>query len=356
MLGSSPLRARSDAPGPRLTSSMAAYLPDPAPLEYVPSGSRPAALLHDVRPGTTEHERLGELAFLLDDETVTDIVMTVAGVAIDRGAGLERAGEVGVDVGEYARDLIALGGRHIDEANPVADVQIGSLRVHAVLPPIAAHGPIITIRVSPQRAPTFSDLEQSGAIPPAVATALRELVANRESFIITGATGAGKSTLLAALLSLASPLVHVVTVEEVAELRPCGPVHTALITRQANLEGRGRIELGELVRAALRMRPDWLVVGECRGRELPEFLGALNTGHAGAGTVHADGLVQLPARLEALGRLAGMPPASVHALAGAGLAWGIHVRRRGNQREVHSVGALGLRRGRLQVDIVAGAA
>ncbi len=125
--------------------------------------------------------------------------------------------------------------------------------------------------------------------------------------LITGAAGAGKTTLLAALLASAPVGERIVTIEDVAELRIDHPHHVSLEARQANLEGAGAIGLARLVREALRMRPDRLVVGECRGEEVRELLSALNTGHdGGAGTVHANSLDDVPARLEALGALAGL--------------------------------------------------
>lgn len=129
----------------------------------------------------------------------------------------------------------------------------------------------------------------------------------RANLLVTGSTGAGKTTLLASLLGLVPATERIVTIEDVAELRIDHPHHVRLEARQPNLEGAGGVGLARLVREALRMRPDRLVIGECRGEEVRELLTALNTGHdGGAGTVHASGLADVPARLEALGALAGM--------------------------------------------------
>jgi pilus assembly protein CpaF len=148
-----------------------------------------------------------------------------------------------------------------------------------------------------------------------------------ENLLITGAAGAGKTTLLAAMLGCAPASDRIVTIEDVAELRLQHPHHVRLEARQANLEGAGAIGLARLVREALRMRPDRLVVGECRGEEVRELLSALNTGHdGGAGTLHANGLHDVPARLEALGALAGLDDP------GAGAAGGQRDRLRAAHR------------------------
>ena len=161
-----------------------------------------------------------------------------------------------------------------------------------------------------------------------------------------------KTTLLSALLSRVPDAERIVTIEEVAELRPRHPHHVALEARQANLEGAGGVELGRLVREALRMRPDRLVLGECRGAEIRELLLALNTGHdGGAGTLHAGGLSEVATRLEALGALAGMDAAALARQAVTALHAIVHVQRVGGQRRVAGIGRLVLRGDRLAVDV-----
>lgn len=161
-----------------------------------------------------------------------------------------------------------------------------------------------------------------------------------------------KTTLLSALLSRVPPSQRIVTIEEVAELRPQHPHHVALEARQANLEGAGGIDLGRLVREALRMRPDRLVLGECRGPEIRELLLALNTGHdGGAGTLHARGLAEVPARLEALGALAGMDATTLARQAASALHAIVHVERIHGRRQVAGIGRLMLRGDRLAIDV-----
>jgi pilus assembly protein CpaF len=164
------------------------------------------------------------------------------------------------------------------------------------------------------------------------------LVSSRAPFLVTGGTGAGKTTLLAALLSLAPAHERLVLVEDVGELHPVHPHVVRLEARHANVEGRGEVSLADLTRQALRMRPDRLVVGECRGPEVRDLLAALNTGHAGGcATVHANAAAEVPARLEALGSAAGMTPTSVAAQAAAAFDAVLHVRRAGRRRYLAEV-------------------
>ena len=279
--------------------------------------SRPAAPSLPAAP-RVRHPALAPFAAYLDDPDVTDLFVNgAAGLFVDRGAGAVRASEWRAaedDVRELAVALIEVGGRHLDDAWPCADVRLeNGLRVHAVLPPVAPAGPVISIRVPRLDHPDLAALQAGGMFDAGQRAWLEGAVARRENLLVTGAAGAGKTTLLAALLGCAAPTERIVTIEDVAELRIDHPHHVRLEARQPNLEGAGEIGLARLVREALRMRPDRLVVGECRGEEVRELLSALNTGHdGGAGTLHANGLHEVPARLEALGALAGLDD---HALA-----------------------------------------
>ena len=254
----------------------------------------------------------GPLAVHCADESVTDVFVNGAdGLFIDRGRGSEpvpgwRASER--EVRDLAVALVGLGGRHLDDRSPCVDVRLEhGIRVHAVLAPVSTAGTALSIRIPRVHAGDLPALEALGCFDDRRRRWLEELVARRANILITGGTGTGKTTLLSALLSAAPAHDRIVTIEDVAELRPRHPHHVALEARQANLEGAGGITLARLVRESLRMRPDRLVVGECRGEEVRELLTALNTGHdGGAGTLHASGLADVPARLEALGALAGM--------------------------------------------------
>jgi pilus assembly protein CpaF len=248
----------------------------------------------------------------LDDPEVTDVFVNGAtGLFVDRGQGAARVAAwraAEADARALAVALIGIGGRHVDDATPCMDVRLeDGVRVHAVLPPISAEGTAISIRIPRLESVSLDLLQEHGMFGSAVAARLRDAVARRENLLITGAAGAGKTTLLAALLAAAPPEERIVTIEDVAELRIDHPHHVRLEARQANLEGVGAVGMPRLVREALRMRPDRLVVGECRGEEVRELLSALNTGHdGGAGTLHANSLEDVPARLEALGALSGL--------------------------------------------------
>jgi pilus assembly protein CpaF len=287
------------------------------------------------------------LSFLrpfLDDPAVTDLFLNgEEGLFIDRGRGAERvpswrAGEG--DIRRLAVRLIALGGRHLDDASPCVDVRLDrGIRVHAVLFPVATRGTAVSIRVPRWDAPDLDRLESAGMFTARGRSYLDALVDERANVLITGATGAGKTTLLSALLSRVPHGERLVTIEEVAELRPDHPHHVALEARQPNLEGAGGIGLARLVREALRMRPDRLVLGECRGEEIRELLLALNTGHdGGAGTLHARSLSDVPSRLEALGALAGMDAAATARQVRSAIDVVVHVERTPVGRRIVGVG------------------
>ncbi|WP_245993483.1 ATPase, T2SS/T4P/T4SS family [Xylanimonas allomyrinae] len=215
-------------------------------------------------------------------------------------------------------------------------------RLHAVVEPVVPAGAALSLRVLRQSSLSLDALAAGGAVPPGWRALLRGLVAGRANVLISGGTGTGKTTLLAALLGLVPHDERLVTVEEARELAPAHPHVVPLVTRRANVEGAGAVELTELVRAALRMRPDRIVVGECRGAEVREVLLAMNTGHdGGMATVHANAVEHVPARLEALAALAGMPREAVAAQAVAAVDVVLHVRREGGRRFVAAVGVVG---------------
>ncbi len=288
---------------------------------------------------------LGPLAQLAADRSVTDLLVNGDGaVWLDRGRGMERA-PVRVeadDLRPLAVRLAGVAGRRLDDAQPWVDgVLPGGVRLHAVLPPLADGGPHLSLRFARHRPGGVDALARLGAVTPDMAELLRGVVAARTSLVVTGGTGAGKTTVLAALVAECPADERVVVVEDVRELDPEHPHVVRLQGRGPNVEGVGGVTLVDLVRQALRMRPDRLVVGEVRGAEVRELLAALNTGHEGGmSTLHANGPEEVPARFEALGALAAMPREGVHAQLREALRVVVHVVRRAGSRTVDRVGVV----------------
>jgi pilus assembly protein CpaF len=185
----------------------------------------------------------------------------------------------------------------------------------------------------------MDELRAAGMFGRVLQDVLERVVGHRLSFLISGATGSGKTTLLSTLLGLCSPAERLVLIEDASELNPVHPHIVSLESRHGNLEGGGEVDLGELVRQALRMRPDRLVVGECRGAEVRELLTAMNTGHTGGGgTIHANAATSVPARLTALGALAGLGSDAVRLQAASALDLVVHVERSRAGRRVACLG------------------
>src|SRR6478736_881103 len=275
-----------------------------------------AGALAAVESISAELNGLGPLQPLTRDPAVTDIFVNGPdSVWLDRGRGLEKAPVVfsgEPQIRALAARLVASGGRRLDDGSPCVDVRLdGGYRVHAVLPPISASGTLLSIRIRREQVFTMDELRDGGMFGPLVQCVLERMVERRLSFLVSGATGSGKTTLLSTLLGLCHPGERLVLIEDASELNPVHPHVVSLESRHGNLEGGGAVDLGELVRQALRMRPDRLVVGECRGAEVRELLTAMNTGHSGGGgTIHANSPADVPARLEALGSLADLTPAA----------------------------------------------
>ena len=287
----------------------------------------------------------GALDGWLSAPGVTDVAVNGDGrVWVDRGDGMEWVGDRldPDDVRALAIRLAALAGRRLDEASPFVDGQLPSgARLHAVLPPLVEGGPHLTIRVPSGDAPSLVDLARGGMFPAAWTRLLREVVRRRLAFVVSGGTGAGKTTLLASLLGACDAVDRLLLVEDVRELHVDHPHVVRLEARPPNVEGIGEVTLAELVRQALRMRPDRIVVGEVRGGEVRELLTALNTGHeGGCGTIHANEPADVVARFEALGALAGLGPAAVRSQLAAALDLVVHVTRSAGVRRVASIAVL----------------
>lgn len=299
-----------------------------------------SAVLEIVRSLRQELVGAGPLEPLLAGSSVTDVLVTgPRSVWVDRGHGLEPAdvafsGEA--DVRRLAQRLAATAGRRLDEAVPFVDAQLpGGARLHCVIPPVAVDGTLISIRVPSRIALSLADLVERGSVDQAGADLLRTLVEARLAVLISGGTGSGKTTILSTLLGMVPHSDRIVVVEDSTELNPAHPHVARMQARPANVEGAGAVSLRDLVRQALRMRPDRLVVGEVRGAEVVDLLAAMNTGHEGGmGTIHANSPADVPARLEALAVAAGIDRAGVHALAAAALDVVVHLGRSNGSRRV----------------------
>ncbi|BAU94690.1 secretion ATPase [Corynebacterium suranareeae] len=265
---------------------------------------------------------VGPLEPLLATPGVTDVLVNGHGsVWIDRGQGVE---QVDIDLGSedavrrLATRLALSCGRRLDDAQPFADGRIsrddGSvLRIHAVLAPLAESGTCISLRVLRQAHLNLEDLIGNGTVPGDIAPVLRNIIAQRRSFLVVGGTGTGKTTLLSAMLTEVPPDQRIVCIEDTAELHPSHPSMVNLVSRQANVEGAGAVSMADLLKQSLRMRPDRIVVGEIRGAEVVDLLAAMNTGHdGGAGTIHANSITEVPARMEALAATGGLDRLALH--------------------------------------------
>jgi pilus assembly protein CpaF len=300
-----------------------------------------AALLgHDDREALTarvlrDTVGLGPLEELLADPAVEEVMVNgPATVYVERGGRLERTA-VGFADEEELRNaierILAPLGRRVDELSPMVDARLpdGS-RVNVVIPPLAIEGPVISIRRFGARRPGPGELVELGTLSEPQRASLEDAVASRRSVLVSGGTGSGKTTLLNALSSYVGESERVVTIEDAAELRLQRPHVVRLESRPAGVEGRGEVTVRDLLRNALRMRPDRIVIGEVRGPEALDLLTALNTGHDGAlSTVHASSPIDALSRLETLAMMAGsgLPHGAVAEQVRRGVDLVVHLER-----------------------------
>lgn len=299
-----------------------------------------------------------QLLELINDTEVSDIVINPNGEVFIERAGSLCPVELHIENTRHlAVRLAAAAGRRLDDACPIVDGQIlGRVRVHAILAPLATSGATmeqaaaISLRIARPTHFSLTDLERRGMLGPDARRLIEHLVATRKNVVVCGATGSGKTTLLAAALSQVAASERLVIIEEARELHPTHRHVVSLQAREANVQGAGEVTMSQLVRAALRMRPDRLVLGEARGAEIRDVLAAMNTGHRGCWlTLHANAASDLPARLVALGALAALSEQAITAQAGAALDVVIQLARVGGRRTVHEIAAIVRRRGELQV-------
>jgi pilus assembly protein CpaF len=302
-----------------------------------------------VRDLVDELGGLGPLEQLLRDPAVTDVMVNGADeVHVERDGQL-----VPVDVrfdddahltGVVRRVLGPLGVR-LDRAHPYADAVLpGGVRLHAILPPLATR-PTLTLRRVPAVVPTWEQLEAVGSVPDDLRALLLDAVAARRNLVVAGRAGVGKTTLLARLLAEVAT-DRVVVIEDAPELRHPAPHTVHLQVRPVTPDGVGEVDVATLLRNALRMRPDRLVVGEVRGREVADLLQAMNTGHDGSmTTVHANGADEAIVRLEGMALLAGIPHDAARAQVAAALDLVVALDRdRDGRRRVTAVVEIDLRR------------
>lgn len=283
---------------------------------------------------------LGPLADLLTDDSIDEITVTGTGpVYVERGGLLQRSPvsfESELDLRAAIERILGEAGRRADESSPYCDARLpdGS-RVNVVLPPLAVDGPVLTIRKFRTRWPSVAELAESGSWEPEAAALLTSAVRERKSILVSGGTGSGKTTALAAVASLAEPTDRVIVIEDTAELALSLPHVVRLEARPANVEGRGAVTIRDLVRNALRMRPDRLIVGEVRGVEVVDMIAAMTTGHDGSlSTVHASSAQGALDRLRVLCAAAGEAGSAAERQISESIGLIAHLRRRGDGKRV----------------------
>ncbi|NYT61215.1 Flp pilus assembly complex ATPase component TadA [Alcaligenaceae bacterium] len=322
----------------------------------LPASIDRAALLLEV---VNEAVGLGPLEPLLADSAITEIMVNRHDeIFVESGGQLRRhatafSSEQAV-LGVIERIVSPLG-RRIDESSPMVDARLqdGS-RVNAIIPPLALRGVSLTIRKFPKNRPGMEDLLRAGALNEAMRDFLAACVQHKKNMIVSGGTGSGKTTLLNILSNSIASGERIVTIEDAAELRLNHPHLVSLEARPANLEGRGKIDIRDLVRNALRMRPDRIVIGECRGGEAFDMLAAMNTGHEGSlTTLHANSPRDALARLETMILMAGMdiPLAAVREHISSSIDFIVQQARFSNGRRAITsiVEVTGMESGRIQI-------
>jgi pilus assembly protein CpaF len=282
---------------------------------------------------------------LLSNLNVTDVLVNGhKEVWIDQGQGLERTKLTFLNeesVRSLAQKLALSTGRRLDQSQPYVDAQLTkTIRLHVVLTPIASPGTIISLRIHRPKKISLSELVMNQTLTLAQKDFVSEIIKNNKSFVICGGTGSCKTTLLNSLLSEVKEIQRILIIEDSRELNPQHPHVVSLEGRPANIEGMGLITMKDLIKQSLRMRADRLIIGEVRGGEVIDWLGALNTGHIGsAGTIHANSIHEVITRFESLGLMAGLSKEAIHSQLKTALEYVIHIERNADgKRQVRAIG------------------
>jgi len=295
---------------------------------------------------------LGPLEPLLEDDAITDIMINgPKQVYIEKKGKLDLSSvtfEDNAHLLNICNRIVSRVGRRVDEASPICDARLldGS-RVNIIIPPLALDGPTVSIRKFGKRQIGFDQMVQQGNISPAMATVLRVAARCRLNLVVSGGTGSGKTTLLNALSGMIDNGERVVTIEDAAELRMQQPHVVRLETRPANLEGNGEVNMRDLVKNALRMRPDRIILGEVRGPEAIDLLQAMNTGHDGSmGTLHANRPREALTRLENMVTMgqSNLPPKAIRSQIAGSLQLIVQISRMrdGVRRITHITEVIGM--------------
>jgi pilus assembly protein CpaF len=282
---------------------------------------------------------------LLSNPNITDILVNGhKEVWIDQGQGLEKIKLTFLNeenVRSLAQRLALSTGRRLDQSQPYVDAQLSkTIRLHAVLSPIANPGTVISLRIHRPQILSLDELVINKTITTSQKDFLNQIIKVKKSFVICGGTGSGKTTLLNSLLSKVNRNQRILIIEDSRELNPQHPHVVSLEGRPANIEGMGLITMKDLIKQSLRMRADRLIIGEVRGAEVIDWLSALNTGHSGsAGTIHANSIHEVIIRFESLGLMAGLSKEAIHSQLRTALDYVIHIERDSDgKRQVKAIG------------------
>jgi pilus assembly protein CpaF len=282
---------------------------------------------------------------LINNPNITDILVNGhKEVWIDQGQGLEKTKLTFLNeesVRSLAQKLALSTGRRLDQSQPYVDAQLTkTIRLHAILSPIANPGTVISLRIHRPQILSLDELVINKTITTSQKDFLNQIIKEKKSFVICGGTGSGKTTLLNSLLSKVNRNQRILIIEDSRELNPQHPHVVSLEGRPANIEGMGLITMKDLIKQSLRMRADRLIIGEVRGAEVIDWLSALNTGHSGsAGTIHANSIHEVVIRFESLGLMVGLSKEAIHSQLRTALDYVIHIERDSDgKRQVKAIG------------------